>query len=284
LARDPSLVSPHELDEIGGPFDPRHAGLEYLEQIAWAEAALQCPRIQNLASGYVEPLSAGVFLSNIWHSLAATELRIPYVPEDAYRQECSHSDLPAAVADFWVRPEFASSVPVTASPGDLVVIDECAATYMATAQSGDPWIPVDAATFTADVTFDAADTAPRLAVVWILRPYGEASAVVWAETDGEGRYRLRLDVDWFPPALQDWTPIPADGSVEAQLQPGLTAREWVLTTNGLSVGAAPMTSANDHVSAIIPEEAGPSATAGSIRIDHAPPEISAVCSRFAAAE
>ncbi len=108
--------------------------------------------------------------------------------------------------------------------------------------------------------------------------------MVWAETDGEGRYRLRLDIDWFPPALQDWTPIPADELVEAQLRPGLTAREWVLTANDSSVGAAPMTSENGSVTAIIPEDAGPSSTAGSIRIDRLAPEISAVCSQFAEAE
>ena len=283
LARDPSLVPPNELDEIGGAFDPHPEGLDYLEQIAWAEAALQCSRVERLTSSYVEPLSAGQFLSNIWHAPANTFLRIPYLPEDAYRQECPDSEMPATVAAFWARPQFAEALPATAFEGDLVVIDECAATYMATAAPADPWIPVDAATFRANVAFDADDTIPRLAVVWILRPYGEASAVVWAETDGGGSYRLRLDIDWFPPALQDWTPIPADELVEAQLRPGLTAREWVLTANGSSVGVAPMTSAAEVVTAIIPEEAGPSATAGTIRIDHAPSKISPVCSQFAEA-
>jgi arabinofuranosyltransferase len=283
LAHDPSLVPPNELDEIGGAFDQRHAGLDYLEQVAWAEAALRCPRIETLVSAYVEPLSTGQFLSNIWNAPANTSLRIPHLPEDAYREECSQSNPPAPVADFWSRPEFAAALSAMASPGDLVVVDNCAATYMATAQSADPWIPVDGATFRANVTFDAADTTPRLAVVWILRPFGDASAVVWAETDGNGRYRLRLDIDWFPPALQDWAPIPVGGLVEARLSPGLTAREWRLTSNGALVGVAPMASVDGHVRPIIPEAAGPSSTAGSIRIDHAPPEISDVCSRFAEA-
>ena len=56
LARVPSLVLPNGLD-AAGPFDPRHVGLAYAEQVAWAQAALQCPSIERLVASYDEPLS-----------------------------------------------------------------------------------------------------------------------------------------------------------------------------------------------------------------------------------
>ena len=165
-----------------------------------------------------------------------------------------------------------------------MVVNDCAASYFATGQHSDPWVPIDAATFNVTVRFDAADTTPRIAAVWILRPYGEATAIIWAETDGQGAFRLRLDIDWFPPVLQDWTRIPADELVEVQLGSDLTRREWLLMANDLTIGAAPMTSMNESATAIIPEAAGPSSSAGTIIVDHSDPQISPECSAFAEAE
>ena len=283
LARDPLTVGPNELD-VGGPFDPRSVGLEFPEQVAWAEAALSCPSVERLVASYTEPMNVDRFIDNLWGSAANTRLRIPYLPEDAFRENCSETETPQSVVDFYQRPVFVGELSEHSDTGDIVVIDDCTAVYMGTGELRDPWAPADAVTFSADVTFDPIDTTARLAAVWILRPYGDASAIVWAETDGLGHYRLRQDIDWLPPTLQRWTQIPADGRVDVRMTPDLANRVWALSADATEVATVPMVSDAQALAAIAPEAAGPSATAGTIDIDRAPPEPSEACSEFLAAE
>jgi hypothetical protein len=138
---------------------------------------------------------------------------------------------------------------------------------------------MDVAPVRASVTFDTKDPTVGLAAIWVLRPYGDATAVVWAETDGSGNYRFRQDLDWFPPTLQEWTPIPDDGIVETQLMVDLPTRLWHLSADGAPIAEIPMTAGNGRA-AILPEAAGPSSTAGTIDIRHAAPASSAPCSKF----
>ena len=45
---------------------------------------------------------------------------------------------------------------------------------------------------------------PRLGIrMFELSPIGTSNAVVWAEIDGRGSFRIRLDIDWFAPITQD---------------------------------------------------------------------------------
>ena len=193
------------------------------------QAALQCPSSERLVSSYVEPLSVDRFLSNIWHAPANTRLRIAYVPEDAYRAGMSGAQTfpaawPTSGRDLSSRWNF----PAVSTQGDVVVVNDCAASYMATGSTPYPWVPIDAATFRVTVRFDAADTTPRTCGVWILRPYGEATGRGVGGDRWSWCYRLRLDIDWFPPVLQDWTPYSGRRVVAVQLGPDLTTREWLL--------------------------------------------------------
>lgn len=57
-------------------------------ETAWARAALQCTAIKDLRGAPNAPLTAGTFLSNIYHSVSRTTLRIPPNPEAAYHRFC----------------------------------------------------------------------------------------------------------------------------------------------------------------------------------------------------
>jgi hypothetical protein len=283
LARDPSAVLPNEL-QFGGETDPEASGLGYLEQVAWAEAALRCPSVERLVASYAAPMNPDRFIDNLWDSVANTRLRIDVIPEVAHGQECARRDTPAQVVEFYERPTVVEALPDDPDRGQIVVIDDCAAVYVGTGRPDDRWEPTDAATFSAAVRLDPRDTTARLAAVWVLGPYGDASAVVWAETDGFGNYRLRQDIDWLPPTLQPWTPIPEGGVVDVRMTPDLAYRVWALSADEADIATVPMLSEVEAVAAISPEPAGPSATAGTIEIDHASPEPSDLCAQFLAAE
>ena len=57
-------------------------------ETAWARAALQCPAIKDLRDSPSAPLTVETFLSNIYHSVNRTTVRIPPSPEAAYHSFC----------------------------------------------------------------------------------------------------------------------------------------------------------------------------------------------------
>ncbi|MGA3147337.1 MAG: hypothetical protein ABSF33_07665 [Acidimicrobiales bacterium] len=67
---------------------PTVTGQQLQIETAWARADLQCPTIHDLEYSPERPLTVGSFFSNIVHSFARTELRIPPDPETAYHQFC----------------------------------------------------------------------------------------------------------------------------------------------------------------------------------------------------
>jgi hypothetical protein len=67
---------------------PTVTGQQLQIETAWARADLQCPAIHDLEYSPERPLTVGSFFSNIVHSFARTELRIPPDPETAYHQFC----------------------------------------------------------------------------------------------------------------------------------------------------------------------------------------------------
>ncbi len=77
---------------------PTVTGQQLQIETAWARAALQCPAIHDLEYSPERPLTVGLFFSNIVHSLARTELRIPPDPETAYHQFCGAGTPPQVKA------------------------------------------------------------------------------------------------------------------------------------------------------------------------------------------
>ena len=57
-------------------------------QAAWARAALTCPAIRAVEYGPSRPLTFSSFLSNLFHSVSRTTVRIPPDPETAYHRFC----------------------------------------------------------------------------------------------------------------------------------------------------------------------------------------------------
>lgn len=70
------------------PLIPTVSGRQLEIETAWARAAIQCPAIHDLEYSPSRPLTVGTFISNVFHSFARTELRIPPSPEAAYHQFC----------------------------------------------------------------------------------------------------------------------------------------------------------------------------------------------------
>jgi len=68
-------------------------------ETAWARAALQCPAIRDLRGAPSAPLTAATFLSNIYHAISRTTIRIPPDPETAYHSFCG-SGTPVQVSEF----------------------------------------------------------------------------------------------------------------------------------------------------------------------------------------
>ncbi len=74
------------------PLIPTASGQNLETQTAWARAALQCPATKGLLASSSTPLTIGTFVSNIYHSLSRTTLRIPPNPETAYHLLCGGMD------------------------------------------------------------------------------------------------------------------------------------------------------------------------------------------------
>jgi arabinofuranosyltransferase len=78
------------------PLTAMTSGSQLRVQIAWANAALQCPAIKDLLTSTTTPLTFGSFMSNIYHSHCRTTLRIPPNPQTAFHTYCG-SGTPAQV-------------------------------------------------------------------------------------------------------------------------------------------------------------------------------------------
>jgi len=90
-----SGASIHQLDSLQRqrpqdftPLTHGASGRKLTIETAWARAALQCTAIKELREAPNAPLTAGRFLSNIYHSISRTTLRIPPNPETAYHSFC----------------------------------------------------------------------------------------------------------------------------------------------------------------------------------------------------
>lgn len=70
------------------PLTAMASGSQLRVQIAWANAALQCPAIKDLLSSTTTPLTFGSFMSNIYHSYSRATLRIPPNPQTAFHTYC----------------------------------------------------------------------------------------------------------------------------------------------------------------------------------------------------
>ena len=81
-------------------------------------------------ASYDEPLTVARFFGNVWDALASNSLRIAYVPEDAFREECSGLEIPSSVAEFRARPEFEVELPTVSTQGDIVVVNDCAGSLL----------------------------------------------------------------------------------------------------------------------------------------------------------
>ncbi|MGA2835983.1 MAG: hypothetical protein ABSF84_05240 [Acidimicrobiales bacterium] len=57
-------------------------------ETAWARAALRCPAVRSIEYGSSRPLTFGIFVSDLVHSVSSTTMRIPADPETAYHRFC----------------------------------------------------------------------------------------------------------------------------------------------------------------------------------------------------
>ena len=89
------------------PSTPPDDTIPFASQVKWARAALQCPAIADLRHSTQDPLTPGLFLSNVFHSLSRTGLRIPSDPHQAYLRFCGRSLLPVVSAA--TSPEWRSA-------------------------------------------------------------------------------------------------------------------------------------------------------------------------------
>jgi arabinofuranosyltransferase len=276
LANEPGEVASGQLS-IGADFWPELEPLDFLDQVAWAQAALECGPIDRLREASTEPLTATRFLSNLWWSVPNTALRVDRDPRRAFDEHCG-AGIPAVVAAFHGGATLAGQLPQNSTSTELVVIDECAAVFVRADDPHSDWRAVDGSTFAATVRFDATDNTPRLARVWDLSPIGTSKAVVLAETDGHGNYRIRLDIDWFMPIMQTWTRIPESGEVRVALTPNIASQRWDLAVEWFKLSDLTMLSVDGRrTEATMPAIAEPDAAAGTIFVDHERPETSETC-------
>jgi hypothetical protein len=274
-ADDPDAVMPDQLTVAFGPWAPPRP-LEFLEQVAWARAALRCDSIEGLLDAAGERLTAGRFMTNIWQAIPNTDLRVSRDPREAFEANCDDV-VPDEMSALRARAIRADQPPLEPGVGQLVVIGDCTAVFLGTDRPRG-WQVVDAASIAATVRLLPSDSQPRLAALWVVGRYHDAMATTWVETDGTGRYRIRVDVPWLPPVLQAWTKIPDDGVVEVAIAPDIDTAQWVVLAAGAELARMPMAYTEWGVTAAtVPASAGPSSTAGSISVIHDPPERSEAC-------
>jgi arabinofuranosyltransferase len=87
---------PEQFPGVDRPLIPATTGDEYLEQVAWARATLQCGALVDLREAATSELSVGNVMDNLLGSFHNTFVRVPPDPEEAYRQLCG-DDVPTEV-------------------------------------------------------------------------------------------------------------------------------------------------------------------------------------------
>lgn len=275
-AAEPNAVTLDQFPVTAGRW-PVPTRLEFLEQVAWAQAALRCEPILQLRDATYGPLTATRFVSNIWRAVPNSLFRVGRDPEAAFEERCGPG-VPAEVSTFQQDVMLAERLPPDAVAGQLVVIEQCTVVFRRSAGDTSTWWPIDGGTFRATVGFPSVDARARLAAVWTLGPVGGSNAWVWAETDAQGRYRMRLDVPWLPPVLQAWAPIPLDGNVDVTLEPQIASGRWQILVDDQRIAELPMSVVERAATnAVVPQPAGPSSTAGRVTVDQRPVEPSPTC-------
>ena len=83
-----SQPDPTDFPKQRNPLVPPTEGAAFIEQVAWARAALMCPGISDVARAATHPMSPGFFLENLIRSPANTRMRFPADPEEAYHRFC----------------------------------------------------------------------------------------------------------------------------------------------------------------------------------------------------
>jgi arabinofuranosyltransferase len=77
-----------QFPNVTSPLIPDTSGTEFLEQVAWARAALRCPEIRDVMAAAERPLNTRRFLDNFLSSFHNTRVRIPADPKHAYHRFC----------------------------------------------------------------------------------------------------------------------------------------------------------------------------------------------------
>ena len=239
FAESPEAVLPEDL-ELELPFMPPTPPLEYLEQVAWAEASLECEPLARLQDAYRESLTPSRFLTNVWNAMTNTSLRFDPYPEDAFRGERCARTIPANVLAFYERVGVDGTLPSESGRGEVRTAGRCDVVFVATGNEDDAWVPVEGRTHAVTVEIDAESTESALAALFVMGPPGSDGAVVWISTDGAGNYQIIQNVIWFPPIASPWIPIDPDTPIEVSIVPNLDGQTWVTMVDGLVVADYPM--------------------------------------------
>lgn len=296
LAADPGVVQPAALPDAR-PFHDPTLPLQYLEDVAWAEATLECGPLLRLLDAYDGDLTATGFFRNIWRSMSNTSLRYPTEPRSAYFEEgCGgltpedrlsmRGPTPDAVQEFYDRVETGPVLPSDPDDGAVAVSGRCEVTLLPSGDQHEPWTPVHAASFRASVTFDENVTSEPLTAVWVLGPFGRDRGVVWLQADGNGNFRISQEINWFPQVTSEWQPIDPRSPVQLQITADLDTRQWVVTVDGVPVAESPMLSQpadRPGVVVAVPQRAAPGHSSSSIVVAHETPMLDRACQAILAA-
>jgi hypothetical protein len=160
--------------------------------------------------------------------------------------------------------------------GDLAVIDDCQFVFFGTADPTRPWEPIHVSGYQLVVMVDLRGNSRRVESLFSLGPYHDVVGRIGIEFDGDGLYRVRQDIELFPPRLHEWTPIPTSGSIELELVVDLVDHTWSTMIGGEEVSALPLLSPTDDGDVPVrPHFADHTASASvDIVVDAAPPSAS----------
>lgn len=275
-ARDPAAVLPEDLPGYGVDLAAAPSDLQFLIDVAWAQAALECGPVEQRFAAMTEPLTIRRFLANIVDAPSNTALRIDADPAVAYRELCG-DDLPPPVVALLERARVSTTLPARHQRGQIVIAGECEAVFVATGLAEEPWRFVEAPGHNVLLGLDATEDRPRRFELFRLGPYGSDTAAISVETDGEGNYRVRQDLDWFPPALQPWTPIPEDGFVGVNVSADREQAAWSLSVAGTRLAGLPLTAETDGVATVILPVATEARPPGGVAAAFIPVEPSPAC-------
>ncbi len=276
-AAAPAEVRGDELSFEDDNYFPSPGGLQFMADVAWAQAALDCGRIADLRESSRAPMTVGRFVRNLVGAPINNALRIDRDPQDAYVDECG-SHTPPAVQSFYDRVALVSQLPASSSAGDVAVFGECAAVFIGTGSGDEPWTLVEAPTHSVAVHLDASDSTPRNIPLFTIGPYGSDAATTAIETDGAGNYRVSQAINWFPPALRQWEPVPPNGTVTITLTADIDHGTWVTAVDGQGLATLPITAIADGASsAVVPQSLDDGGALGALVVEHQRLQPSATC-------